>query len=114
MSASIEVVKSTPRAVEVIGVPVFASGPVARQLAMTRTVLSGHGFDGKAGQSLVLPSATGPTLIAIGLGDAAKIDVQGLRNAAACLVRAAGKRFADYVREVSPTKVQNLEGLPGL
>ncbi len=105
MSANVEVAKSTPRDVEVVGIPVYASGPVSRQLGMNRAVLSGHGFDGKAGQSLVLPSATGPTLIAIGLGDAAKIDVKDLRNAAACLVRAAGKRTS------IATTLADLEGV---
>ncbi|MFM2070872.1 MAG: cytosol aminopeptidase [Actinomycetota bacterium] len=92
MSVNIEIVKSLPRTAEVVGVPVFASGAVPRQLGMSRPVLTGHGFDGKAGQTLVLPGAGGPTLIAVGLGDPAALSANGLRNAAAALVRAAGKR----------------------
>ena len=92
MSVNVEIVKSAPRTSEAIGVPVFGSGPVPRQLGMSRSVLSGHGFDGKAGQVLVLPSASGPTLIAVGLGEPASLSANGLRTAAAVLVRTAGKR----------------------
>ena len=92
MSVNVEVVKSPPRTVDVIGVPVATSGPVPRQLGMTRAALATHGFEGKANQTLVLPAATGPTLIAVGIGDAAALTANGLRSAAAALVRAAGKR----------------------
>lgn len=91
MPVHVEIVKSTPRTSEVIGVPVFATGPVPRQLGMGRSVLIGHGFDGKACQTLVLPGVAGPTLVAVGLGEASALTANGLRNAAAALVRAAGK-----------------------
>jgi leucyl aminopeptidase len=59
---------------------------------MSRSALAGHGFEGKANQVLVLPAVTGPTLIAVGVGDLADISPNVLRAAAAALVRAAGKR----------------------
>jgi leucyl aminopeptidase len=49
------------------------------------------GFEGKPGQTLVVPSATGPTQIAVGIGDD-RVTAAGLRNAAAAVVRAAGTR----------------------
>jgi leucyl aminopeptidase len=92
MNVNVEIVKSAPRTVEAIGVPVASSGPVARQLGLGRAALAANGFEGKAGQVLVLPAATGPTHIAIGIGEPGAIDAKGLRDAAAALVRAAGKR----------------------
>jgi leucyl aminopeptidase len=92
MNVNVEIVKSAPRTADAIGLPVASTGPVPRQLGLTRAALSAHGFDGKAGQVLVLPAATGPTLVAIGVGDPAALDGNALRNAAAALVRAAGKK----------------------
>ncbi|MEX0847484.1 MAG: leucyl aminopeptidase [Ilumatobacteraceae bacterium] len=92
MNVNVEIVKSAPRTVEAIGIPVASSGPVARQLGLGRAALATNGFEGKTGQVLVLPAATGPTIIAIGVGEPGTIDANGLRNAAAALVRAAGKR----------------------
>jgi leucyl aminopeptidase len=92
MNVNVEIVKSAPRTVEAIGVPVASSGPVARQLGLGRAALAANGFEGKAGQVLVLPAGTGPTHIAIGIGEPGTIDAKGLRDAAAALVRAAGKR----------------------
>jgi leucyl aminopeptidase len=64
---------------------------VPRSLGLNRAALVNAGFEGKAGQTLVVPSNTGPTYIAVGLGDE-KLTASGLRNAAAALVRAAGNR----------------------
>jgi leucyl aminopeptidase len=91
MSVTVHVVRGTPKAVESIGVPVGTRGAVPRSLGLNRAALTAAGFDGKPGQTLVLPSATGPTQIAVGIGDD-KLSAAGLRNAAAALVRAAGKR----------------------
>jgi len=94
MNVNVDVVKSAPRSAEAIGLPVATSGPVPRQLGLSRAALAAHGFEGKEGQVLVVPSASGATPIAIGVGEPGKITVNGLRNAAAALVRAAGKRAA--------------------
>ena len=102
---TVEIVKSAPRGTEAVGVPVASSGPVPRQLGLSRAALSANGFDGKPGQVLVLPSATGPTLIAIGIGDPSELTANGLRSAAASLVRAAGKR------STIATSLADLEGV---
>src|SRR5688572_18636647 len=91
----VEVVRSLPRnadATVAIGLPVGAEGPVARQLGLSRAALVTHGFEGKPGQTLVLPGTSGPTLIAVGVGQLGGLGPAELRNAAASFVRAAGKR----------------------
>ncbi|HNJ96930.1 MAG TPA: leucyl aminopeptidase [Ilumatobacteraceae bacterium] len=92
MTVSVQVSRSIPKQVEVVGVPVGTSGTVPRALGLSRSALAAHGFDGKTGQTLVLPAATGSTHIAVGIGDAGALDATALRNIAAALVRAAGKR----------------------
>ncbi|HEX3090124.1 MAG TPA: leucyl aminopeptidase [Ilumatobacteraceae bacterium] len=71
---------------------------------MNRAALAAAGFEGKAGQTLVLPSAAGPTQIAVGIGDE-RLTAATLRNAAAALVRAAGKRAS------IATSLADLEGV---
>ena len=92
MGLAIEIVRSAPRTADAIGVPVASEGAVARSLGMSRAALASNGFEGKAGQTLVIPSATGPAMIALGIGKSADLTANVLRNAAAALVRAAGKR----------------------
>jgi leucyl aminopeptidase len=89
---TVEIVKTAPRTVDAIGVPVATSGAVPRQLGLTRAALATHGFEGKSGEVLVVPTATGPTMIALGIGDPAELTANRLRTIAAALVRAAGKR----------------------
>jgi leucyl aminopeptidase len=102
---TVDVVRSVPRTAEAVGLPVGATGPVPRQLGLTRAALAANGFEGKAGQVLVLPAATGPTYIAIGIGDAGALSANGLRSAAAALVRAVGKRAS------IATTLADLEGV---
>jgi len=92
VSLELEIVRSAPRNADAIGVPVATEGAVPRSLGMSRAALAANGFEGKAGQTLVLPSATGPAQIALGIGKASELSVNVLRNAAAALVRAAGTR----------------------
>ena len=91
MTATVSVVRTTPKHANAVGVPVGTSGAVPRSLGLSRAALAAHGFEGKLGQVLVVPAASGPTHIAIGIGDAGALNPQALRNAAASLVRAAGK-----------------------
>ncbi|HEX2783851.1 MAG TPA: leucyl aminopeptidase [Ilumatobacteraceae bacterium] len=91
MTVNVQIARATPRTAETIGVPVAASGAVPRSLGLNRNSLAAHGFDGKPGQTLVVPSAAGPTHIAVGIGDG-RPSASTLRNAAAAMVRAAGKR----------------------
>jgi leucyl aminopeptidase len=51
-----------------------------------------QGFDAKAGQSLVLRSIDAPTVVLVGIGDAANADADVWRRAGAALARVAGAR----------------------
>ena len=104
MSVNVQIVRAAPKTVEAVGVPVAATGAVPRGLGLNRGALTGHGFEGKCGQTLVLPAATGPTLIAVGIGDG-ELTAATLRTAAASLVRAAGKRMS------IATSLADLEGV---
>jgi leucyl aminopeptidase len=77
---------------------------VPRGLGLSRAALVAHGFEGKAGQTLVVPGASGLTHIAVGIGDG-KLTPASLRNAAATLVRAAGRRAS------IATSLADLEGV---
>jgi leucyl aminopeptidase len=70
--------------------PIVDVEPVPRQLGLNRAGLDAHGFTGKVGSTLVVPSREGSTLVAVGVGDAP--GPKQLRDAAAAFVRAAGKR----------------------
>ncbi len=72
--------------------PVGSEGAVPRVLGFNRAALAANGFEGKPGQTLVVPSSTGQTLIAVGIGKPSELSVNGLRSAAASFARAAGKR----------------------
>ena len=87
-----EIVRNAPRNAEAIGVPVGPTGAVPRALGLNRAALAANGFEGKPGQTLVVPSSEGPAVIAIGVGAPADVTETSLRNAAAAFARAAGKR----------------------
>ncbi len=74
----------------VIGVPVGANGDVPAELGLERSRLEAAGFDASVGATLVVPGAEGPPLVAVGIGDADRLDVAAVRNAAAAFARAAG------------------------
>ena len=92
MPITLEIVRSIPRSADAVGVPVASEGPVPRSLGLNRAALAANGFEGKPGQTLVLASPTGPAQIAVGIGKMGELTANGLRNAAASLARAAGKR----------------------
>lgn len=91
MTLSLDIARTAPRDIDAIGVPVASEGPVPRSLGLSRARLAELGFEGKVAQTLVLPSASGATLIAVGVGTRKDRTPKSLRNAAAALVRAAGK-----------------------
>lgn len=59
--------------------------------------LKAAGFEGKQGQTLTLPSATGATTVLVGIGDLADADSTTYREAGAAFVRALGKRTAGCI-----------------
>jgi leucyl aminopeptidase len=104
-SLAVSVGHSLPKSLDVIGVPVAASGPVPRSLGMSRAALSAAGFECKPGQTLAMPSGHGPTHIAVGVGEPGALTATDLRTAAAALTRAAGKR------STIGTSLADLEGV---
>ena len=92
MTVTVQLSRSLPSKVDAVGVPVATTGLVPRSLGLSRAALEKAGFEGKPGQTLVLPSATGATQIAVGIGEPNSLSTTVLRNAAAAVVRAAGKR----------------------
>lgn len=89
-SVEISTVRSVPKSASAIGYAVATKGPVARQLGMNRAALSANGFDGKVGQTLVVPSNDG-LAIAVGTGAPDDLDATALRSAAAAFARRAAK-----------------------
>jgi len=92
MTATVQLLRTVPTRVDAIGIPVGTTGVVPRSLGLSRAALEKAGFEGKPGQTLVLPSATGSTQIAVGIGELTSLSTTVLRNAAGAVVRAAGKR----------------------
>jgi leucyl aminopeptidase len=87
----IAVVRSVPASAGAVGIPVGTHGGVPRELGLDRATLTASGFDGKLGQTLVVPRQDGPSAVAVGIGDPAALDASKLRDAAAAFARAAGK-----------------------
>jgi leucyl aminopeptidase len=85
---TITVDTSVPSAAGAVGMLVAAGGEVPAALGLDRARLQAAGFDGEAGQSLVVPTAKGPTMVAVGIGDG-DLDATAVRNAAATFARAA-------------------------
>ena len=91
-NVTVESARSLPKNAEAVGVPVGTTGAVPRQLGLSRAALTTHGFEGKVGQTLVVPSSSGPTLIAVGIGDPHTATPASVRRSAAALARAASRR----------------------
>ena len=66
---SISIVRSAPKSAEAVGLATGTSGPVPRQLGLTRSSMAALGFSGKVGETLVVPSRDGAILVAVGTGD---------------------------------------------
>ena len=87
----ISVASSAPATAEAIGIAVAGDGAIPKEIVLTRTQLSALGFEGKVGQTLVIPMAGTKFTIAVGIGEAGKADADVMRNAAAALARASSK-----------------------
>ena len=73
-------------------------------VTLSPAYLAARGFEGKKGQTAVVPGAGGKVVVAVGTG---KGDPESLRSAAAALVRAAGK-----ATHVAFAPGQTAEGAP--
>ena len=91
MSITLKIVSKTPSDVDAIGFGVGSEGAVPKAVGLNRKVLAANGFDGKPGQTLTLPSAHGPAVIVVGIGEQKTRTATTLRDATASLVRTASK-----------------------
>src|SRR5690606_17431242 len=80
---------SIPAAATCVGIPVSTQGDVPKELGLDRVALGATGFEGKLGQTQVVPRTKGPMLVAIGVGARDEIDAAKLRDAAAAFARMA-------------------------
>lgn len=92
-AVNVTTVRSVPKSATAVGYAVATKGAVARQLGVNRSSLSANGFDGKIGQTFVVPSNDG-IAVAVGIGDPDELDAAGLREAAAAFGRCASKHAA--------------------
>jgi leucyl aminopeptidase len=86
---TIRVDVSVPTSTTILGLGVPKQGPVSAQLGVERVRLDALGFDATVGKTLVLPGAAGPSVVAVGIGDADQLGAASLRDAAAAFAHAA-------------------------
>lgn len=82
--------RSAPADVSGIGVNVGTKGAVPRSIGLDRATLVAAGFEGKVGQTLLVPRREGADVVAVGTGDGA-MSTMDVRNAAAAFARSAAK-----------------------
>ncbi|MDN3497035.1 leucyl aminopeptidase [Planococcus sp. APC 4015] len=91
--SAVDVVSRAPAASdEAVGYTVFATGDVPTELGLDREALTRAGFDPKVGRTLVIPTPSGPDLVAVGAGEPAELDAAMLRDLAAAFARATARR----------------------
>ena len=86
-----KVTKSSDSAAQAVGIAVASEGALAKEIGLTREQLTALGFEGKLGQTLLLPNSKKQMTIAVGIGEAAKANADAMRTAAAALARASAK-----------------------
>ena len=72
----------------VVGHLVAQDGPVPEQRGLDAAALEAAGFEGKVGQTIVLPAADGPMTVLVGVGEPGELDADRLRDAGAAFARA--------------------------
>jgi leucyl aminopeptidase len=88
---TVRVESSVPAGSGAVGVLVGVGSPVPDALTLDRATLAASGFEAKPGQALLIPRQDGPSLVAVGIGDPARLKGKTLRDAAAAFARAAGR-----------------------
>ena len=92
MRTTFTTAKSAPSKVGALVIPVASSGAIPAGVGLNRSQLSSIGFDGKVGQSTVLPAnARGTVRVLVGVGVTADLTANTLRNIAASAARACSK-----------------------
>jgi leucyl aminopeptidase len=107
MSITFTASRAVPVEASVLGVPVFAGlvpgdGGVVE---IDTAYLAAVGFEGKPGQSQVMPADDGGTVVALGFGEAEKVTPEMFRRAGAALAKAA-RRATDVAVVLGSTGVE--------
>ena len=92
MTFAVVSARSIPRSADLVAIAVGTTGPVGRQIGLSRSALLANGFEGKVGQTLIVPKSDGPTVVAVGIGDPKKCGANEIRDAAAAVARVSAKR----------------------
>lgn len=108
-SARVKVVvaRSIPANATAVGVPVGTRGAVPAEIGFDRDALAAAGFEGKLGQTFMVPRGKGSIIVAVGIGEA-KLSAAQMRDAAAAFARAASRQthlattLADVASGVAP------------
>jgi leucyl aminopeptidase len=109
MALKFDLATKVPATISAVGVPVSSDGAVPKEAGMSRAALEALGFAGKVGQTYVVPSASGPVTILVGIGEAAKVTASSLRKSAAALARAASSRTSVATTLASVGRVERRE-----
>jgi leucyl aminopeptidase len=88
-ATTLGVATDDPPTATAVGVPIAVDGEAPARVGVSRPRLTAAGFDAAVGSTLALATAEGPTVVAVGTGDADRLDVNAIRNAAAAFARAA-------------------------
>ena len=93
MSIEFSLAAEIPDGVSVVGVPVFSGRTVPGGAVPEVDIayLARRGFEGRVGETMVVPSANGAAVVAVGVGKAGEVTAESLRRAAAAFVKAAWK-----------------------
>jgi len=89
-----EAVTSFAPGLDAIGIAVGTDGPVDADLGLDRDALTRAGFEGKPGQTLLIPTEAAPLLYAVGSGDPEDLTADTVRDLAAAFARAASSSAA--------------------
>ena len=77
-----------PDAAGAVAVPLAPGTEPPAELGFDRAALAAAGFEAKRGQTLVVPTADGRVLVAVGIGDSDQLDAALVRDLAAEFARA--------------------------
>lgn len=84
--------KTVPSKVGAVVIPVGVKGAIPSGVGLNRSELAAMGFEGKGGQTLVLPAGSrGSVRVLIGVGDVAQVTPNSLRTFAAATARVCAR-----------------------
>jgi len=101
---SVTLAPSVPDDAQVVGFPVFVGGTTPTGAGVPPGHLTERGFEGKVGETLIMPGSDGVILVAVGVGAPDQVTAESLRRSAAALVKAAWRdgRVATTLAAAAP------------